>query len=637
MLLGALASCTGNNRPEGSDTDESTANLITLFEKEKETAYTVIYADTVFDTVAASAASTLAYNISETYKIDIRCKSESEMRGKVTEFEILAGNTSRPESAEAKKLLKGVENEYLIKLFDNGKLVFVATNNKSLREGLVYFATKVVMDGDPNKLALEKGYEYYKDLGATVKAKWQIHEIPEYTAGTLASNVYSIGGGIDSNGNNVGKMHTVSETTLQEFDAYVTTLKSSGFTEIASNEINGNKFVELQNNTSKKLAYVYYVPSYGEARIILDNASCPETEFEYTYTPKAGETAGIYQFAMMYDPAAGGRAENSEGKYPNNGAFHIIRLSDNSVILIDGGGPEQATEAATSELLKFLYEITGTPAGEKIRVACWYLTHGHGDHFYFAYNLFKNHSDKIELQRVMNNLTDVNPTTDLAKTFEAIKTNYPNAKYMKIHTGQKIQIGDVTAEVLLTHETLTHPETNSTYIVDYNDTSDIIKFTINGKTFMTLGDWGGQYTVPTNKKELAAYEKNERKFLSMYRAADGTYPALKADIVQVAHHAINSWMENVYAAIEADYAFIPQADCEYKKYNGACFRAIIDQLRKYGMEDKNMYHANRLTHWLIIEQNGNITHGSQTLTGADEGYWDYVNKFKPFYDPSATT
>ena len=623
MILAALVSCSGNTPDGAGDTEPPAgAEKITLIEKGKNTEYVVIFADELEYTLADSAADTLAYNINSVYGTEVESKNEALMRGSVLEAEILIGNTTRKESAEAAALLKGVENEYLIKLFDNGKLCFVASNKNSLREAVIYFATTVVLNGDQSKLALEKGYEYYVDLGTSIDAKWSLTALPEYTGGVLASGIYNIGPGLDVH-SNAGRMHTVSETNRTDFDAYITELEKAGFEKTATNEINNNVYIQLANSKNQ-LAYVYYLDAFKEARIILDEATfCPEPEFEYTYTPKEGETAGIYQFAMMYDTEAGGAGQHCEGKYPNNGAFHIIRLSDNSVILIDGGWSAQATEAATEALVEFLYEITGTPEGEKIRIACWYLTHAHGDHFYFVRNLVRDHSEKFILERVMHNLTSEQLPADLRDMSRDIITKYPDVKYTKIHTGQKIQLADATIEVMLTHETLTDAESNRTIIVDYNDTSDIVKFTVNGKSFMNLGDHGGQWTRKPN--EVASSAMIEAKLLGMYRAEDGSYPALKADIVQVAHHAINDWLENLYKAIDADYAFFPQADCQIDLYDGNCFKNIVYQLRATGMPDSNMYHANRLTHWLIIEQNGNITHHSQKLTGADEGYWYFLD------------
>ena len=58
----------------------------------------------------------------------------------------------------------------------------------------------------------------------------------------------------------------------------------------------------------------------------------------------------------------------------------VIRLSDNSLILMDGGAKYQATKEGTGELMSFLREITGTSEGEKIRISSIIITHAHSDH-----------------------------------------------------------------------------------------------------------------------------------------------------------------------------------------------------------------------------------------------------------------
>lgn len=633
MLLSVLVACNGKNtqeEPVTPDSNDTTTagddkEYVVFYEKDVEPVYQIIYDPTINSTTKTSITN-LASKIADKFDIFLKEMPISEDFDIVQEYEIIIGNTARPESAEAAKLLTGKPFEYAIKLCDNGKLAIVASNATSLSQAVNDFVNTYVNNGDPDRLALEKGFELYVDISGTVNVKWNLSKVPEYDGGVLASGSYAIGPSLAVSGN-TGTMHIISKTNIDEFNAYIGKLKDAGFKEVTTNEINGNKYVQFTYPTNNQTLYTYIHAAKGEVRVISDNSSVPENLTEYTYTPKEGEYAAIYQFAMMYDPRAGGSGESSDGKYPNNGNFIIIKLSDNKVILIDGGGPAQATDKATEALIDFLYEITGKnkEAGEKITVAAWHLTHTHGDHYAFANKLFSKYSDIIELERVIHNLPNNSGSGSLSTMGQNIIKNFPTRQFIKCHTGQSIQLGDVTIDVLLTHEDLTNPETSGSLIMEQNDQSTILKFTFSdGRSFISLGDWGGDWssineTVVTNR-----YRENEERFLSMYRDKDGNYPFLKSNVVQVSHHAINDWMNKIYVAIDPDYAFIPQADVKYNLYMGGCFKIVIDQLKATGTPEENIFHANRITHGLLFKD-GEVEHTMQGITGYDEGYYYYTD------------
>ena len=108
-------------------------------------------------------------------------------------------------------------------------------------------------------------------------------------------------------------------------------------------------------------------------------------------------------------------------------------------------------------LIAFLHEITGTNAGDTIRIAVWYMTHAHGDHVTVMAKLCNRYHDEIALERVMYNIPsyqvrsagyDENTTT----VKSMIRKYYPEAKFLKLHTGQQFSLSDVGVEVLYTHE-----------------------------------------------------------------------------------------------------------------------------------------------------------------------------------------
>ena len=442
---------------------------------------------------------------------------------------------------------------------------------------------------------------------------WKL-DAPAYMGGKLSFDTYKTNLGFDLNPETQkDEMQIIYNTTREGFEAYLDKVKKNNYKEIVRTEVNGNLFVEYEKNGD--LLYTYYTAYANEARVVLDSASVIETAIEYDYTPKSGETTSIYQWALMNDPLA---FNGTNSPYANNGMFYIIRQADNKIILVDGGGGKQAPETAVNALLDFLYEITGTPRTEKIQISAFILTHAHGDHKLFVQRLLENHSDKIHIERAIYNVPfhdTASSTTSFINFAKLLKEHNPNIIYMKPHTGQSIRLGELTLDIMLTHEDLVIPESASTRCGDFNNTSTVIKFTAYGKSYMQLGDYSGSPS-----------DNIEKIFLGLYKNGNA-YPALKSDIVQVAHHALEGNQANVYNAIGAKYAFIPQTDTDFDGEGvamlKATFQATVDQIFAANAEAE-VYLQSRYTHALTISQDGAITHSSEAIRGANEDYADWL-------------
>lgn len=470
--------------------------------------------------------------------------------------------------------------------------------------------------------------------GCGPREGWML-SAPSYKGGKLADNVYNIGDGITYSAEAVGgKLAVIRDTNNKEFKKYLKTLTKNGYTKIAEHEISNNFFVEFKNNDH--ILYVYYVGAFKEVRIIEDYVSVPVDEFEYTYEPKEGQTTTFYQYGLMTDPQGSGNADFSDGKYKNNGMFYIIRLSDNSLILIDGGANYQASKKGTQELMDFLREITGTSENEKIRISNIIITHAHADHKKYVEYMLKYHSDEIVVERAMYNFPSLgilkgNSTYD--DFGKMLKEKYPDIKFLKPHTGQKIRLADLQMEIAFTHEDFVSPETGLTQIVDFNNTSTIIKYTVNDRTLMFLGDIGGPWQGAQED-----YSVFETRFLTMYtddsEANDSDFVEygsfLCSDVVQVAHHGINHYMDDIYYAIEPEYAFFPQVDVKLSQMYHGAYKLVLAQLSLSGVLYSKVFFMSRYTHALTIDQNGDISVEKLPILGVDEGYEDMIAKYEPF-------
>ena len=502
--------------------------------------------------------------------------------------------------------------------FDSGQEYGLSLYSaREIGSGAVYDNVKVYKEAS--------GYDNTEGYSRT---GWQLSELPAYGQGTLSAAVYNTGYGADINTTDAGgNMQLVSETTQADFQNYLNKLEFYGYEKVASNTIGNNTYVQYKSNT--KLIYAYHVDALQEAHIIHDTASVSEKEFEYDYTPEGDDTSTFYQYAMMYNAnGAGGHDVDNAKPYENNGAFYIIKLADNSVILIDGGNTYQATDAAVEACMGFLKEITGTDDGQKVRIAAIHFSHAHSDHIQMVYKLLTNYQAQIDVERVMYNIPSGMDGFDTSKTFNNFGTllsqNYPNTKFMKLHTGQKVQLADAVFEILYTHEDAVDAATGETLINDFNSTSTMMKLTLGDKTFMLMGDWGGNTTTGGDE----TYTKMENNLLNSYALDSGSY--LKSDVVQVAHHAINDWMKNVYNEIDADYAFFAQQDVAYSSMAYDCYKNVVRQLLLKSLPTNQMYFAGRNIYWLSFDATNGMSNGYEAIRGADATYEDYLSGYNAF-------
>ena len=448
---------------------------------------------------------------------------------------------------------------------------------------------------------------------------WKI-DAPAYMDGKLSFGVYKTNLGFDLNPETQqDEMQIVYNTSRQGFESYLTKVKKNDYNEIVRTEVNGNLFAEYEKDG--KILYTYYTAYSNEARVVLDSASVIETQFEYEYSAKDGDSVTIYQWGMMNDPLA---FNGTNSPYSNNGMFYIIRQANGKLILVDGGGGKQATANAVNALVDFLYEITGKAQTEKIEISAFILTHAHGDHRIFVQRLLENHGDKIFIERAMYNVPfhdSKSSTTSFINFAKLLKEHNPNMLYIKPHTGQSVRLGELTLDILLTHEDLVIPESATTRCGDFNNTTTVIKFTAFGKTYLQLGDYSGSPS-----------DKIEDVFLGLYKQGN-TYPTLQSDIVQVAHHALEGDQVNVYKAIGARYAFIPQTDTDFDGEGVSmmknAFQSTVNQLIMANAS-VDIYLQSRYTHALTIQKDGTITHTSEVLRGANEDYQGYLDSVPAF-------
>ncbi len=396
--------------------------------------------------------------------------------------------------------------------------------------------------------AWDKAFSEENDLSAYAREKWHL-ALPAYEGGAISASLYDCGTALSVDTTELRSfadssyMECVSDTSKKEFTAYLSKLKANGYKKTFKREMennDGKKNVFAQYSGKESLVYAYFDAKRCEARIIEDRSSTPLDRFGYENKVKA-PVSSVYLYGLKLHPRGINAGEpDCDPNYNNCGAFLMVKQSDNSLFVIDGGAVSQATDRAVEGLFDYMHKILGTKKSEPITLSCWFITHAHGDHETLIIRLIEKYGDLIRLERVMLNYPSIY-ATGLARTDKArrlLKEKMPEIPFNKCHTGERFSLGDLTIDVLAAHEDAVNAKTGVTEMASGNDMTSVIRVGLpDGSVFMVLGDY------------TASREESILRFFSP--------EFLKSDLVQVAHHSWNS-LPDLYLAIAAPHALWPQ-------------------------------------------------------------------------------
>ncbi len=371
--------------------------------------------------------------------------------------------------------------------------------------------------------------------------------VPAFAGGKLAETVYEIGSGLENDNKqdrwSNGRMALIAKADEEDFEAYCTLLESHGYVLESESTLKAfrgtNRYAQYTRGLS--LVYVYFNAGDNGLRIIEDRASVRESDFEYTFAHDADTPADVVLYGIKMHPQGINAGEEGGDPTINNcGALLMIAQADGSLLVIDGGSKLQATDAAVEGLWQYMHELTGTPQGQPIRIACWFMTHPHSDHYAMVAALFEKYREEIVLERAMFNFQSARTighgVTDAMRN--CIRDNYPDTLYLKCHTGQSVKLGSLTLDVIATHEDAVNTGSGKSEVRDSNSVTTVLRVTLpDGSRLMLLGD----VTEEREQPIIRAMSEEE----------------LSCDMVQIAHHAWNS-MPKVYNFIGAPYTLWPQ-------------------------------------------------------------------------------
>lgn len=407
----------------------------------------------------------------------------------------------------------------------------------------------------------KKGMEFFKFL-------------PDFDGGTTVPCIYNIGCGIENEFEKTkvsdGYMMLVTGTTADGYRAYIDKLTGCGWRLVFENSVGQDLFAQLEG---ERLLYVYFTAKKGEVRIIIDESSSKLADFGY---PKTGDSpVNIVQYGLYYDP------ENGHSPTTTNcGMFYIVKLPDNSLFLIDGGDIFQCGEQAMRGRMEFLHRLTGTAPGEKMRVACWFITHAHNDHFDGCSKMLNRYHDELSVERFVFNFpcTAVRTPDNRTEIFKGMINKYcPGAKYLKAHRGQVFELCGVRFEVLYACEDAIRADSPNAYpLRDYNCTSTVIKMSFDGHSVLWLGDTN----VETENIVTSICDPD----------------IWKSDVVQVAHHCFN-YLSKLYPWIDAPYAMLPNS--YFAGHTPENLPKLADVIKRLS-DENNIWYSERTTGFEFI-------------------------------------
>lgn len=423
--------------------------------------------------------------------------------------------------------------------------------------------------------------EYSADY---VRCDWKLTGVPSYDYGVLAENLYNCGQGVylkeEFSAADDSLMAIATSTNDAEYKAYIKKLAENGYKNEFHNKIDENIYDVSYNG--KNRIYTYYTANDGSVRIILDKTSIDINDFGYAYKKNADDTTEVYQYGLIM--AETFNPDINYLEYIGGGMSYFIKLADNGIYMIDGGMFTQYDKNHCDEFIRFMREITKTPAGEKVRIACWHITHGHDDHNSgFAY-FMKNYHDDIVIERLMYNLPDeYNEHKALEgnceynhSAFESIRKYWPDAKELKNHTGERVKLADIEIEILFTHEDLVDLKSGMSIASEFNATSTISKIHFDGKTLMITGD-----ATPEGEKIVVESFSKE---------------TVKSDMVQASHHMINPLI-TLYKISAPEILLIPQNTLHIEDY--PAIKSLHDVIVK--IFDRRYYAGNETVGLKVID------------------------------------
>ncbi len=359
--------------------------------------------------------------------------------------------------------------------------------------------------------------------------------------------------------------------TADTVDSYISGLAAEGYTQYASNTIDGNRYYTYTNAQNVvNLAFTDYNDEFKIIAERLSDTALPIREADNNWTAVDGVTTTISQLGLFYE-------YNGRNDY-FNGMSYVIRLRDGSFIVIDGGHDKKIDSDRLYNVMK-----KQAPDPDNIVIAAWIFTHGHSDHTGFFKSFCQTYASKVTVEQFVYNFPSITEVNDAAQigTSGNIDRYFKNVPVIKAHPGQVFYIRNAKITMLYTNDLW---EYSLKSLSTSNEASLVFTVETEGKKFMVLGD----------------YYDDRGILRSLYSAS-----TLKSDIMQVSHHGISNCGTKLYPIIAPEWVLWPLGTDYIEEYD----RVISEHQMNAYMKtmDKNKVFMAKDDIVILTLNNGNIT------------------------------
>lgn len=543
------------------------------------------------------------------------------------EYEILVGRVDRPEYRSFLETLDG--NEYGILVKDN-KIILGAWNDASLEACVDRFKevleqAKTTVDGVDSWI-LPDGF----CVTGVANEKWIVDFPRPEGEGIRLYNTQN------ANDDSLQFLYTGSGVNGAAFTVYCEALETAGYEIVTENVIEGSMFKTFRNDQEGITLYTAYNDYKYESRYMKEDEYSVDYEkcIRVVSAPLGSVTLpdeGLLTESPLYTKVTDSSLTAVGLVKKAVGMSYVIMLEDGSFVVLDGGTGASNLSLDLWETLTAMHtEAYGeAPSAEHpIHVAAWIITHSHEDHYgtfqkflarYGSNEMFKmdyligNFPEESVMSQVKMETYEMGLEKTIPKLQDMVLGGF---QYVKVHTGQKFYIANLTMEILMTFE-----DHNPRPICNSNDTCTVIRFTIansesvngDGITAVFLAD---------------AFRYQSRYLCAMY----GDY--LKSDIVQLAHHGNIGSEKAIYETIQPTVVLFPNCRESFDIYTDPARRTKawnydVDQYVVYDLDSvKYIYVSDEERHTTLKfkAEGPNYDNIYDAKTGARLTYDNYTIK-----------
>ena len=484
-LFGAISKADGALTIKADFSDKSDSYPVISLAAGKKTDYTIIYENEGYDARTQAMALRDAFaDAGVTISVATDTKSAS---GK----EIIIGETTRPLSLSTKAYYF---NSHLY-CDENGNLAITGNYAAGVKAIIKYIG----------QLA---------QVGDTI-------DIPEFLLGFITPEGYGnapkyIGAGEIKivEGFEPVKCYYVQAdgASEQDYKDYAKLLEQSGFWKHYSSQSQASRFSTYTDGYNiVNLSYIeYYSPSKQNELVTYVNIAIDSMEKSaLPILEDNSETVTDIQVTQI----------NSVNSF-------LVRLEDGRFLMIDGG--LAANSGKNNADLIYNQIVAQNVLGGKPVIAAWLITHPHTDHVDAFYDFTQKYNTMVDLEMVICNLpnSEMDRVEQSNKVYNGTTIQYPNARFVVAHIGQRFAFAGLDLDILFTYENLY----DASHIESSNLSSMVFSMEMPGGRMIITGD---MYTQGC-------------KIINAIYAED-----LQCDVVQFCHHSYNGGDVEMYESMNA--------------------------------------------------------------------------------------